>query len=85
MAGEFWKSRWAPSTASIASKPIWTGNRCVSAEPRKLTFCALKEVAPPQVDGQLERETSEGSLQHGSVVRTDFAPFHFFNHWSMRP
>jgi hypothetical protein len=26
-----------------------------------------------------------GSMQHGSVVRTGFAPFRFFNHWSMRP
>jgi hypothetical protein len=64
MAGEFWKSRWAPSTASIASKPIWTGNRCVSAKPRKLTFCALKEVAPPQVDGQLEEGDERG--QHAA-------------------
>lgn len=27
----------------------------------------------------------EGSMQHGSVLRPHFAPFHFFNHWSMRP
>src|SRR5258706_14469692 len=53
-------AEWAPSISSIASKPIRTGNRCVSAEPRKLTFCALKEVAPPQVNGQLEEGVERG-------------------------